>query len=243
MQIGAEINRGKTKTIYETDHKDTLVIAFRDDATAFNAQKCETLARKGMVNNYFNAFIMRTLEHAGIQNHLEKRLDDTRSVVKRLDMLKLECVVRNRAAGSLCKRLGVELGRVFETPLFEFFYKDDALGDPLVSDDHALAFGWASPEELKTMRALTLAVNRVLQPLFADKGMLLVDYKLEFGRFHGQLLLGDEFTPDGCRIWDAETGHILDKDRFRQDLGDVIKGYEIAAKRLGIVYPDKPNDV
>ena len=240
MQIGAEINRGKTKTIYETDDKDTLVIAFRDDATAFNAQKHEKLTKKGMVNNYFNAFIMQILDNAGIQNHFEKRLDDTHSVVKRLDMLKLECVVRNRAAGSLCKRLGIKLGQVLEQPLFEFFYKDDALGDPLISDDHALAFGWASAQELKNMRELTLAVNTVLQPLFADKGMLLVDYKLEFGRFNGQLLLGDEFTPDGCRIWDAQTGHILDKDRFRQDLGDVIEGYETAAKRLGIVYPSNP---
>ncbi|MCD6055567.1 MAG: phosphoribosylaminoimidazole-succinocarboxamide synthase [Gammaproteobacteria bacterium] len=237
MQIGREINRGKTKTIYETDLKDKLVIEFRDDATAFNALKHQRLARKGMVNNYFNAFIMEKLAAKGILNHFESRLNDTQSLVKRLDMIKLECVVRNIAAGSLCKRLGIELGYNFETPLFEFFYKDDALGDPLVTVEHALAFGWANAQELATMRELTFAVNTVLKSLFADAGILLVDYKLEFGRFHGELFLGDEFTPDGCRIWDAKTRQIFDKDRFRQDLGDVIENYEIAAKRLGITYP------
>ncbi len=238
MRLGNELTRGKTKTIYETDVPDQLIIEFRNDVTAYQAKKHQQLARKGMVNNYFNAFIMQKLRDAGIANHFEQLLNDTQSVVKRLDMIKLECVVRNIAAGSVCKRLGIESGYTFNTPLFELFYKEDSLDDPLVSEDHALAFSWATREELTRMRELTFAVNNVLKPLFAEKGILLVDYKLEFGRFQGDLLLGDEFTPDGCRIWDVDTHQILDKDRFRQDLGDVIESYEIAAKRLGIVYPN-----
>lgn len=174
-----------------------------------------------------------------MRTHFIRLLSDNESVVKRLDMIKVECVVRNIAAGSLCRRLGVKEGLELDPPLFEFFLKNDELGDPMINENHIVHFGWATAMEIETMKELTFRVNAVLKPLFLAANMLLVDYKLEFGRFHGQLLLGDEFTPDGCRIWDAVTHEILDKDRFRKDLGDVIEGYEAAAHRLGIPLPEK----
>ena len=161
-------------------------------------------------------------------------LSDNESLVKRLDMLPVECVVRNITAGSICRRLGVAEGMDLEVPTFEFFLKNDALHDPMVNDYHIRAFGWATETEVQRMKELTFAVNDVLKTLFADVGLLLVDYKLEFGRYDGGIVLGDEFTPDGCRLWDAETRKKLDKDRFRQGLGDVVEAYEEVAARLGI---------
>jgi phosphoribosylaminoimidazole-succinocarboxamide synthase len=228
---------GKAKTLYQTDDPNLLVMQFRDDISAFNAGKLDKLADKGRVNNYFNAFIMQRLQQAGIAVHFEKILTATESLVKKLAMIPVECVVRNYAAGSLCKRLGIEEGCVLTTPLCEFFYKSDALGDPLVNQDHILAFDWASATEIEQMRELSLKVNQVLVPLFAEAGLILVDFKLEFGRYHGQLLLADEFTPDGCRIWEKETRQKLDKDRFREDLGDVVASYNLVAQRLGVELP------
>lgn len=227
---------GKAKTVYRTDDEALFIMHFRDDTSAFDGKKLAQLARKGKVNNRFNAFIMEKLEAAGIKTHFVRLLDDQHCVVKRLAMMPIECVVRNIAAGSLCRRLGVQEGLELHPPTFELFLKNDALGDPMINESHVEAFGWAQAEHVVRARELTYQVNGVLKQLFADAGMLLVDYKLEFGLCEGELLLGDEFTPDGCRIWDAQTREKLDKDRFRQDLGDVIESYEVAGRRLGLSF-------
>lgn len=237
MEKRDQLYSGKAKTVYTTDDEDKLVLHFRNDTSAFDGEKVAQLERKGMVNNCFNAFIMQKLEAAGVPTHFEQRLSDTDSLVKRLDMLPIECVVRNIAAGSLVRRLGVQEGMELNPPTFEFFLKNDALHDPMVNDYHILSFKWASQEEVQTMKALTFKVNEVLKRLFLEAGLLLVDYKLEFGRYQGGLRLGDEFTPDGCRLWDAETRDKLDKDRFRQGLGGVVEAYEEVAGRLGIDLP------
>ena len=234
MERREQLYTGKAKSVYATDDPDRLIMLFRDDTSAFDGVKVEALARKGAVNNRFNAFIMGRLAAAGIPTHFERVLSDTESLVRRLGMLPIECVVRNLAAGSLCRRLGVAEGRELLPPTYELFLKNDALHDPMVNESLAVTFGWATEAQLARMRELSLAVNDVLRPLFAGAGLLLVDFKLEFGRFRGQILLGDEFTPDGCRLWDAETRKKLDKDRFRQGLGEVIEGYEEVARRLGV---------
>lgn len=235
MQKLDAIYSGKAKTLYRTDEPNRLIVTFRDDATAFNAQKMASLAGKGRTNNLFNTAIMKRLQAAQIPTHFVSQLSDTEAVVQTLTMIPVECVVRNRAAGSICKRLGLEKGQIFKTPIFEFFYKDDALGDPMINEEHILALGWATQAQIEEMKRLTHAVNAVLQPYFDQAGLILVDYKLEFGvNAEGQLCLGDEFSPDGCRIWDKETGYIYDKDRFRQDLGDVIESYQLVAQKLGI---------
>lgn len=234
MQKQQELYSGKAKTVYTTDDPDKLILEFRNDTSAFDGEKLAKLDRKGMVNNRFNAFIMQKLQQAGIATHFDSLLSDQESVVKKLEMLPIECVVRNLSAGSLCRRLGVEEGQELDPPIFEFFLKNDALHDPMINDYHILSFKWASAEEITRMKELTFQVNDVLKQLFQDAGLLLVDYKLEFGRFGGELLLGDEFTPDGCRLWDAKTRNKLDKDRFRQGLGGVVEAYEEVAGRLGI---------
>jgi phosphoribosylaminoimidazole-succinocarboxamide synthase len=207
---------------------------FRDDTSAFDGEKIEQLDRKGMVNNLFNAFIMTKLENASVSTHFDKLLSRTESIVKNLDMIPVECVVRNIATGSLCKRLGIEDGLNLEPPTFEFFLKDDARHDPMINDYHIESFGWATRDEVALMKRNTFQVNEILGAMFADAGMILVDFKLEFGRYDGNLVLGDEFTPDGCRVWDTETRKKLDKDRFRHGLGGVIEAYEEVALRLGV---------
>ncbi|MBN8411678.1 phosphoribosylaminoimidazolesuccinocarboxamide synthase [Halomonas denitrificans] len=234
MEKREELYAGKAKSVYATDDPDRLILHFRDDTSAFDGRRMESLERKGKVNNRFNAFIMAKLEEAGIPTHVETLLSDTECVVKKLDMIPVECVVRNIAAGSLVKRLGVEEGQALNPPTFELFLKNDELHDPMVNESLAESFGWATSEQLAEMKALTFKVNEVLKQLFADGGMLLVDYKLEFGVFHGKIVLGDEFSPDGCRLWDAETREKLDKDRFRQGLGGVIEAYEEVGRRIGI---------
>lgn len=231
------IYKGKAKSMYETGDPDHLLCVFRNDTSAFNGIKLAQLARKGIVNNYFNAYVMEVLAKSGIPNHFVRLVNEDASLVKRLTMFPVECVVRNYAAGSICKRLGLEEGRLLTPPTFEFFYKSDPLGDPMINDSHIITFGWATSEQIERMKSLTFAVNEVLKALFEKAGMILVDYKLEFGLFQGQILLGDEFTPDGCRIWDAETKKVLDKDRFRKDLGDVVEAYEEVAHRLGVSIP------
>ena len=216
------------------EYKKQLVLHFSDDITAFNQEKSDVLAQKGKILNYFNAFIMQHLEKANIDTHFIDILADNESLVKHLRMIPVECVVRNVTAGSLCKRLGIAEGIELTAPLFEFFYKDDALGDPLVNEDHILSFGWATVDDIQAMRKLSLEVNAVLKPLFEKAGLILVDYKLEFGHYDGKVILGDEFTPDGCRIWDKQTKESLDKDRFRKDLGDILESYKTVAKRLNI---------
>ncbi len=234
MQIEKELYSGKAKTVYTTADPDRLILYFRDDTSAFDGEKTTQLARKGMVNNKTNAYIMEQLEKAGIPTHFERVLSSNESLVKRLDMIPLECVVRNITAGSICRRLGVEENMDLDPPTFEFFLKNDELHDPMVNEYHIRSFGWASDEEVATMKRLTFEVNDVLKQLFLDAGILLVDYKLEFGRYHGEVMLGDEFTADGCRLWDAATREKLDKDRFRQDMGGVVEAYEEVARRLGV---------
>ena len=234
MQRGEQLYAGKAKSVYLTDSADLLIMHFRNDTSAFDGEKVEQLERKGMVNNKFNAFVMRELEKQGIVTHFERLLSDDQSVVKRLDMIPVECVVRNIATGSLCRRLGVEDGIDLDPPTFEFFLKNDPLHDPMINEYHIRSFGWATDQEVKTMIDRTFRVNDILKALFADKDMLLIDFKLEFGRYHGELLLGDEFTPDGCRIWDAHTREKLDKDRFRRNLGGVVEAYEEVAHRIGV---------
>ena len=234
MEKREQLYAGKAKSVYSTEDPERVIIAFRDDTSAFDGKKVEQLERKGAVNNQFNAFIMGKLAEAGIPTHFEQRLSATESLCKKLRMIPVECVVRNLAAGSLARRLGIEEGRALEPPTFELFLKDDERGDPMINESHARTFGWATPEELAQMRELTYRVNDVLKQLFLDGEMLLVDYKLEFGVFGDQVMLGDEFTPDGCRLWDRETREKLDKDRFRQGLGSVVEHYEAVGRRLGL---------
>ncbi|MCG8669462.1 MAG: phosphoribosylaminoimidazolesuccinocarboxamide synthase [Pseudomonadales bacterium] len=234
MEKREELYSGKAKSVYTTDDADKLVLLFRDDTSAFDGKKKEKLDRKGMVNNKFNAFIMQKIEEAGIETHFIQLLSDQESLFKRLEMFPIECVVRNISAGSICRRLGVEEGKDLNPPTFEFFLKNDDLGDPMINDFHIQSFGWASAEHVEKMKELTFAVNDVLKTLFLDGGMLLVDYKLEFGLFEGRVVLGDEFSPDGCRLWDSETREKLDKDRFRQGLGGVVEAYEQVGQRLGV---------
>ena len=234
---GKELFNGKAKTVYLSDDEKKLIMFFRNDTSAFDGEKIEKLDRKGMVNNYFNAFIMQKLEEGGVPTHHEELLSDQESLVKYLDMLPIECVVRNISTGSLVRRLGVEDGLSLTPPTFEFFLKNDELHDPMINDYHIISFNWATEDEIQQMKDLTFKVNVILKKLFEDAGMLLVDYKLEFGRFEGKLVLGDEFTPDGCRLWDIETRKKLDKDRFRQGLGGVVEAYEEVAHRLGVEFP------
>ncbi|WP_201526279.1 phosphoribosylaminoimidazolesuccinocarboxamide synthase [Psychrobacter frigidicola] len=234
MQRQHLLYKGKAKSVYETDDEDFLILHFRDDTSALDGKRIEQLARKGEVNNRFNAFIMQKLADAGIETHFEKQLSSDEILVKRMDMIPVECVVRNFAAGSLVRRLGLEEGQALTPPTFELFYKDDALGDPLVNESIAVTLNWATDAQLAKMQELSHQVNDVLKALFDASDLMLVDFKLEFGIFYDRIVLGDEFSPDGCRIWDKNTKKKLDKDRFRQSLGDVIEGYEEVAKRIGV---------
>ena len=229
-----ELYRGKAKTVYSTDNPELLILEFRNDTSAFDGLRIEQLDRKGMVNNKFNYFIMTKLRDEGIPTQVAALLSDNEVLVKKLDMVPVECVVRNRAAGSLVKRLGVEEGKELNPPTFELFLKNDALHDPMVNESHCKAFGWATDEQLVTMKELSFKINSILTELFDKAGLILVDYKLEFGLFKGEITLGDEFSPDGCRLWEKETLKKMDKDRFRQGLGGVIEAYEEVATRIGV---------
>jgi len=238
MEKRNELYRGKAKTMYSTDDPHRLVMHYRDDVSAFDGVKVAQLEQKGETNNRINAYVMEKLRATGIRTHFVSLLNERESLVKAMKMIPVECVVRNVCAGSMAKRFGLEEGTKLSEPVFEFFLKSDALHDPLCNDDHIRILGWASAGEIAEMRALSNAVNAVLKPLFANAGIDLVDYKLEFGHptddIKGPLVLGDEFTPDGCRLWDARTGEKLDKDRFRRDLGDVIGHYREVGTRIGV---------
>lgn len=233
MEKKNELYRGKAKSVYATDDANHYIMEFRDDTSAFDGKIIKQLDRKGKTNCRFNFFIMKKLEEAGIPVHIEELLSDTECVVKKLDMVPVECVVRNVSAGSICKRLGVEEGLELNPPTFEFFLKNDELHDPMVNDSHIISFKWGTQEQINEMKSLSYRINEILKELFDKAGLILVDYKLEFGLYEGKLILGDEFSPDGCRLWDKETRKKLDKDRFRQGLGDVIEGYEEVARRIG----------
>jgi phosphoribosylaminoimidazole-succinocarboxamide synthase len=233
-----ELYRGKAKTVYATDDPNLLVMHYRDDVSAFDGAKLAKLEKKGETNNLINAYVMGRLAEAGVASHFVRVLNERESLVKAMKMLPVECVVRNVVAGSMAKRYGIEEGTKLPEPIFEFFLKSDALHDPLVNDDHIRVLGWATADEIAQMKALTHKVNAVLKPMFANAGIDLVDYKLEFGHPlddpRGPVVLGDEFTPDGCRLWDAKTGEKMDKDRFRRDLGSVIEHYREVGRRIGV---------
>ena len=238
MEKRQELYRGKAKTVYATDDPNRLVMHYRDDVSAFDGVKLAKLDLKGETNNKINAYVMGKLAQAGVATHFVKVLNERESLVKAMTMVPVECVVRNVCAGSMAKRYGIEEGRKLPEPIFEFFLKSDALHDPLCNDDHIRVLGWASAAEIAQMRDITHKVNAVLKPLFAGAGIDLVDYKLEFGHPvddpDGPLTLGDEFTPDGCRLWDSTTGEKMDKDRFRRDLGSVIDHYREVGRRIGV---------
>ncbi len=236
MEKREELYAGKAKSIYKTDDPDRLIMLFRNDTSAFDGKRIEQLERKGLVNNKFNAFIMGKLQAAGIPTHFERLLSDTEVLVKRMDMIPVECVIRNHAAGSLVRRLGIQEGLELSPPTFELFLKNDALGDPMINESHVETFGWAKPADLARMKELTYRINGILKELFASGNMLLVDFKVEFGLHKGDIILGDEFSPDGCRLWDKDTREKLDKDRFRQNLGNVVESYEIVGNRLGLTF-------
>jgi phosphoribosylaminoimidazole-succinocarboxamide synthase len=237
MQKRQELYRGKAKTVYATDDPSFLVMHYRDDVSAFDGAKLDQLALKGETNNKINAYVMQKLAAAGVATHFVRVLNERESLVKAMKMIPIECVVRNICAGSMAKRYGIEEGTRLPEPIFEFFLKSDPLHDPLVNDDHIRVLGWATQAEIDQMKLLSHQVNSVLKPMFAAAGMDLVDYKLEFGHpvgdAKGALVLGDEFTPDGCRLWDARSHEKLDKDRFRRDLGTVIEKYREVAQRIG----------
>ncbi|WP_032114901.1 phosphoribosylaminoimidazolesuccinocarboxamide synthase [Candidatus Arsenophonus nilaparvatae] len=226
MQKKAELYRGKAKTVYFTDDPNLLVLEFRNDTSALDGERIEQFERKGMINNKFNHFIMQKLEQAGIPTQMERLLSDTESLVKKLTMIPVECVIRNRAAGSLVKRLGIEEGTLLEPPIFDLFLKNDAQHDPMINESYCETFGWVSRAHLSEMKRLSYKANEVLNALFDKAELILVDFKLEFGLFNGQVVLGDEFSPDGSRLWDKKTKDKLDKDRFRQSLGGLIEAYE-----------------
>lgn len=234
MSSPTPLYKGKAKDLYATEKADALLMKFRDDTSAFDGQKVEQLPQKGATNNAINAFIMQYLSQKGIAVHFIEKISPTESLVRPLKMIPVECVVRNVAAGSLTRRLGVPMGQALSPVVIETFLKDDALHDPMINDSHIQTLGYTDAQTLANMKAITLEVNEHLTDLFDKANLRLVDFKLEFG-YHGDtLMLGDEISPDGCRIWDKTTDKVLDKDRFRRDMGEVIESYQEIATRLGI---------
>ena len=223
---------GKAKKLYTTSNPDLVIHYFKDDATAFNAKKRGTIEDKGIVNNRMSELFFGLLERNGIRTHWVRRLSDREMLTKRLDIIPVETVVRNIVAGSMAKRLGREEGEALKQPIVEYYYKSDPLDDPLIYPEHAIEFGWATEPESATIKRLALRVNEVLSKFLDERGVLLVDFKLEFGRHKGEVLLGDEICPDTCRFWDKQTREKLDKDRFRRDLGNVEGAYHEMLRRV-----------
>ncbi len=231
-KAGEKLYEGKAKILYSTEDPKQVVQYFKDDATAFNAQKKGTIIGKGVVNNQISSKLFQVLEGQGIRTHFIKQLSDREMLVKRLEIIPLEVTMRNIVAGGMSRMLGIEEGLVLKQPVFEWHYKSDALGDPLINDDHILAIGAATTQELEAIRRESRRVNDALKAYFAARKIDLVDFKLEFGRFDGTILLGDEISPDTCRFWEQGTKKKLDKDRFRQDLGDVEAAYQEMLRRV-----------
>jgi phosphoribosylaminoimidazole-succinocarboxamide synthase len=238
MSRRRQVYEGKAKVLYEGPEPGTLVQYFKDDATAFNNEKRGTITGKGVLNNRISEFIMIQLSRIGVANHFIRRLNMREQLVKRVEIIPVEVVVRNIAAGSMSKRLGIEEGTDLPRSIVEFYYKSDELGDPLITEEHITAFGWASPQEIDDMVSMSLRVNDFLSGLFLGVGIRLVDFKLEYGRHYEndevRTILADEISPDSCRLWDVQTNEKLDKDRFRRDLGGVEQAYQEVARRLGI---------
>ncbi len=238
MSKRRRIYEGKAKVLYEGPEPGTLVQHFKDDATAFNAEKHDVIEGKGVLNNRISEYIFLQLAQIGIQTHFIKALNMREQLIREAEIVPLEVVIRNVAAGSLVKRLGLKEGEPLPRPLIEFYYKDDALGDPLISEDHIAVFGWATQNELDEIMTIAVRINDFLIGLFAGAGIRLVDFKLEFGRVWERdvqrIILADEISPDNCRLWDINSNKKLDKDRFRQDLGGLVDAYQEVARRLGI---------
>lgn len=233
MQKQHQLYEGKAKKVYSTEDPELVIVSYKDDATAFDGGKKGTIRGKGAVNNRMSNFLMQKLEQAGIATHFKEELSDTDTVVKKVEIIPLEVIIRNVSAGSFAKRYGVGEGMVFENPTFEFSYKNDELHDPLINTSHALALGLAGEDEIRSIRKTALKVNDVLKEFFEECGVRLIDFKLEFGRLpDGSIVLADEISPDTCRFWDTETGEKLDKDRFRRDLGDVEEAYQEMMRRV-----------
>ena len=234
-----KVYEGKAKILYEGPEPGTYVQYFKDDATAFNAQKKDIIDGKGVLNNRLSEFFMTGLNQIGVPTHFIKRLNMREQLIRQVEIVPLEVIVRNYAAGTLSKRLGIEEGTQLPRPIIEFCYKDDSLGDPLVAEEHIIAFGWATQQDLDDMVALALRVNDFLSGLMLGVGIRLVDFKIEIGRIWDgdfmRLIIADEISPDSCRLWDIETGEKLDKDVFRRDLGSLSDAYTEVAKRLGVL--------
>ena len=228
-----QLYEGKAKRVYETEDPNLLIVSYKDDATAFNGLKKGTIVGKGVINNQMSNRLMMRLAKAGVPNHFVEELNERDTLVRRVQIVPLEVIVRNIAAGSFSKRYGIDEGVVFDKPTVEYSYKNDALGDPLLNTSHALALGAATEEEIETIRRYALKVNEFLKAFWLECGVILVDFKLEFGRTaEGEIILADEISPDTCRLWDAKTHEKLDKDRFRRDLGGVEDAYQEIMKRL-----------
>jgi phosphoribosylaminoimidazole-succinocarboxamide synthase len=228
-----QLYEGKAKKVFSTDDPDLVIVDYKDDATAFNGLKKGSIAGKGVINNKMTNYLMGKLEAAGIPTHLVRQLSDRETAVKKVSIVPLEVIVRNVAAGSFAKRYGVEEGVVFDAPTIEFSYKNDALGDPLLNEYHALALKLATPEEIALIKSYSFAINDLLKGFMGDIGIDLVDFKLEFGRLpDGTIVLADEISPDTCRLWDSKTHEKLDKDRFRRDLGGTEEAYQEIMRRL-----------
>lgn len=234
MEKCGQLYEGKAKKVFLTDAPDVLIVSYKDDATAFNGLKKGTIAGKGAMNNRITNLLFRKLEAEGIPTHFIEELNDRETAVRRVEIVPLEVIVRNVAAGSFSKRLGVEEGKVLAEPTIEFSYKKDELGDPLINSSFAKALQLATADEIQTIEEYAFKINEILKRVYLAAGLRLVDFKIEFGRFNGKIILADEISPDTCRLWDTESGEKMDKDRFRRDLGNVEEAYIQVAKRLGL---------
>ena len=234
-----KLYEGKAKILYKGPKANTLIVYFKDDATAFNNKKKSQINEKGILNNKMSEVIMQKLKSSGIETHFIERISEREQLIKKVKIFPLEVIVRNIAAGSICKRLGLKEGLILKKSLIEFFYKCDELDDPLITREHIEMFGWASKNDMKKITSLTFKINTVLSKLFGSINLKLVDFKIEFGKYSFgkkfKIILADEISPDSCRLWDAKTNKSLDKDRFRKDLGNIKEAYEEVAQRLGVL--------
>ena len=234
MKKGVQLYEGKAKKVFATDNPDILIVDYKDDATAFNGEKKGIIAGKGAINNRMTNYLFQQLEKEGVPTHFIEEISDRETAVKKVSIVPLEVIVRNVAAGSFSKRLGIEEGTEFIEPTIEFSYKNDALGDPLINDYFARALDLATWEEIETIKKYAFKINEVLKAYFLKADLRLIDFKIEFGRYDDTIILADEISPDTCRLWDVQTSERMDKDRFRRDLGNVEEAYQEVMKRLGL---------
>ena len=246
MNKGKKLYEGKAKIIYNTNEKDLVIQHFKDSATAFNALKKANIEGKGVLNNRISEYLLNSLGQCGIKTHLIKRINMREQLIKKAEIIPIEFIVRNIATGSLSKRLGISEGTIMQKPLLEYYFKNDELGDPIITKEHIYAFEWATEREIKNIDSMSLRINDILQGVFRGVGIKLVDFKIEYGKVWNknkeinEIILVDEISPDTCRLWDMKTEKKLDKDRFRKDLGMVIEAYQDVARRLGIM-PEETN--